>query len=178
MPDGKTDGSSEGPAGIPIGRGLVIPPGVIHDDLREAVRIVSRIHGDGGLPPVPMRVARLATSRHGNRVRRGRFVLNEDTGQPTSIVIEAGESHRVFAALHEIGRPHVRIHDSVPDHDGHPTARYTCAVELREGTAGIAIGRGRTLTAAALRCLKDAEHELSEVDQRGLTAFVDLLDAA
>ena len=82
----------------------------------------------------------------------------------------------VLAALHEIGRPHVRIHDAAPDGDGHPTARYTCAVELRAGTVGIAVGRGRTLTVAALRCLIDAEDELADEVRRGLTAFGDFLD--
>ncbi len=84
----------------------------------------------------------------------------------------------VLTALHAIGRAHLRIHEGMPDGEGRPTVRYTCAVELREGSAGIAIGRGRSLTAAALRCLVDAEAELSDEVRRGLQAFSDLLDEA
>ena len=82
----------------------------------------------------------------------------------------------LLAALHAIGRPHVRIHDGAPDRHGQLTARFTCAVELRDGAAGIAVGRGRTLTVAALRCLLDAEAELGDEIQRGLAALGDMLD--
>ena len=68
----------------------------------------------------------------------------------------------VLGELHAIGPAHIRVHEGAPDEDGRPTARYTCAVELGDGSLGIAVGRGRTLTAAALRCLLDAEAELDE----------------
>jgi hypothetical protein len=92
-----------GPDGIPIGRALIVSPGLIHDDLREAVRIVSRVHGDGVLPAIPLRMAQLDPVLDGERVRRGQFIWNEDSGQPIAILIEARFSHRVFATLHEIG---------------------------------------------------------------------------
>jgi hypothetical protein len=84
----------------------------------------------------------------------------------------------VLVEIHAIGRPHIRIHDSSLDPSGRPTARYICAVHLREDTAGMAVGRGRSLTAAAIRCLLDAEAELGEEVRRGLDALGDLLDAA
>ena len=84
----------------------------------------------------------------------------------------------VLCELHALGCTHVRICDGRPDRSGRPTPRFTCAVELREGTAGIAVGRGRSLTAAALRCLLDAEAELGDEVRRGLKALGDLLDAA
>jgi len=83
----------------------------------------------------------------------------------------------VLDFLNGVGRLHVRVHEGAPDREGRPTARYTCAVELREGTAGVAVGRGRTLTAAALRCLIDAEGELEDEVRRGLLALGEMLDA-
>ena len=93
----------DGPDGIPIGRSLVVPPGLIHDDLREAIRVISQVHGVGDLPAIPMRMAQLPRSQSGTRVRRGQIVLSASTGEPSSILIEVSESHRVFAALHEVG---------------------------------------------------------------------------
>lgn len=83
---------------------------------------------------------------------------------------------QVLEELHALGRLHLRVHEGAPDGGGRPTSRYTCAVELREGTIGIAVGRGRTLTAAALRCLVDAEVELGEEVRRGLRDIRDMLD--
>ena len=83
----------------------------------------------------------------------------------------------VLDELHRLGRLHVRV-DEAPPVAGRPTPRYTCAIELREGGVGLVIGRGRTLTVAALRCLVDVENELDDEVRRGLTAFGDMLDAA
>jgi hypothetical protein len=92
-----------GPDGIPIGRALIVPPGLIHDELREAVRIVGLIHGDGVLPAIPLRMARLKRGDEGEWIRRGEFLFNPATGEPIAISVEIGAAHRVFAALHEIG---------------------------------------------------------------------------
>lgn len=99
----RPDESMGRPDGVPVGRALEIPAGIVHDDLRAALAIISRVHGDGDLPPIPMRVTRLPLSRDGTRVRRGQFAVNPQTGQPIAILIEAQEQHRVLTATHEIG---------------------------------------------------------------------------
>jgi len=83
----------------------------------------------------------------------------------------------VLEELCDLGRLHVRVEET-PSAKGRPVARYTCAIELREGGVGLVVGRGRTLTIAALRCLVDAEAELDEEVRRGLAALGDLLDTA
>jgi hypothetical protein len=83
----------------------------------------------------------------------------------------------ILDELHGLGRLHVRVEEAASA-VGRPTPRYTCAIELREGGVGLVVGRGRTLTVAALRCLVDVESELDEEVRRGLTAFDDLLDTA
>jgi len=50
---------------------------------------------------------------------------------------------------------------------------FACRLELRD--AGAVFGEGRTLTAAALRCLIEAEDDLATEVARGLDALGDLL---
>jgi hypothetical protein len=111
----KTDGGTPGghslrrgfaehrPSGIPVGRAFTIPAGLVHDDLRKAVDEISRVHGDGVLPTIPLRLASLKTSESGDRVRRGQIVLDPSTNLPIAILVEVNEGHRGFAAVHEIG---------------------------------------------------------------------------
>jgi hypothetical protein len=56
--------------------------------------------------------------------------------------------------------------------------RFTCRVELRDDPVGASFGSGRSLTAAALRCLLEAEAELAAEVERGLDALGDLLEGA
>jgi hypothetical protein len=56
--------------------------------------------------------------------------------------------------------------------------RFGCRLALRDGQAGSVTGSGRSLTAAALRCLIDAEAELAAEVARGLKSFGRLLDSA
>lgn len=84
------------PAGIPIGRALDIPAGIAYDDLREVVAAIDRVHGDGNLPRIPVRLTRGVADF-------GRFRFDPDTGQPISISINPVQPHRELALLHEIG---------------------------------------------------------------------------
>jgi hypothetical protein len=54
-------------------------------------------------------------------------------------------------------------------------AGYGCRLELDDDPHGSATGRGRTLTAAALRCLLDAEHDLRAAIDDAIERFGDLL---
>jgi hypothetical protein len=92
-----------GPSGVPIGRAFAIPSGFVHDDLRHAVDEVGRIHGDGLLPTIPLRLAGLRKSSTGERVRRGQLLIDPETNLPLAVLVEVNEAHRSFAALHEIG---------------------------------------------------------------------------
>ena len=90
-----------GPAGIPVGRAFPIQQGILNDDLREAIRAIERTHGDGELPTVPIRTLELG--RDSRLRRRGRTVLDPNSGLPVVIQIVPNESHRAFTTLHEIG---------------------------------------------------------------------------
>jgi hypothetical protein len=99
----RTMESEYGPDGVPLGPASMISAGIVNDDLRKAVAIVGRIHGDGELPAIPMRIAPLGGHSVEPRGRRGELVVDEGTGLPVTILVEAGYRHRVFAAIHEIG---------------------------------------------------------------------------
>ena len=60
--------------------------------------------------------------------------------------------------------------------DDDPSVRFTCRIDRRDGGVGAVFGTGRSLTAAALRCLIEAEAELSDEVARGLLGFGRLLD--
>jgi len=92
----------DGPDGVPIGRALAVSPGIANDDFRIAIAAIDRVHGDGSLPTIPIRLAALPRSASDDRVCRGQFVTDLD-GRPITILIEVAESHRTFAAVHEIG---------------------------------------------------------------------------
>jgi len=53
---------------------------------------------------------------------------------------------------------------------------FACRLELSDASA--IFGEGRTITAAALRCLIEAESDLESEVARGLDALGDLLDAS
>ena len=80
----------------------------------------------------------------------------------------------VLEALAELGRVVVDVRE--PAEGGLPP--YTCRLELREAGIGAVFGEGRSLAAAALRCLIEAEADLGAEVARGLDALGDLLDDA
>jgi hypothetical protein len=89
-----TDGKR--PAGIPIGRALEIPSGIVYDDLRDVVAVIGRVHGDGRLPRIPVRLM-------SGVAEFGRFRFDVGTGESIGISINPFQPHRAFALLHEIG---------------------------------------------------------------------------
>lgn len=91
-----------GPSGISIGRALAIPPGIVHDELRECVALLDRIHGVGELPSIPFSLGRLPDTGITGLIRRGRFAYSLG-GDPESIIIDLRLPDRGLTALHEIG---------------------------------------------------------------------------
>jgi hypothetical protein len=85
---------------------------------------------------------------------------------------EGFTSDDVLDELIAIGRLAVDVRDD------DEAARFTCRLELRQGGAGASFGRGRSLTAAAIRCLLEAEAELAAEVERGLDALGELLEDA
>ena len=75
----------------------------------------------------------------------------------------------VLAALSELGRVHVDVTD------GDPAPRYCCRLTTPGQPEDATIGEGLTLTAAALRCLLEAEDDVSLSVRRGLDAIDCLL---
>jgi len=74
----------------------------------------------------------------------------------------------VLLELLRLGRVAIDVRDMLGD-----ALPFACRLELRD--AGAVFGEGRTLTAAALRCLIEAEDDLATEVARGLDAFGDLL---
>ncbi|MGH2534087.1 MAG: hypothetical protein ACRDJW_17600 [Thermomicrobiales bacterium] len=104
----RTNGEQERrgkPAGIPLGRALIIRPGIANDDLREMVAVASRVHGDGELPTIPMLLSGSFTTVRGRPVD-GFFRVVEAVDQsiaPASIHLRSEAHNLQFVALHEIG---------------------------------------------------------------------------
>jgi len=82
-------------------------------------------------------------------------------------------SDDVLDALVAIGRLAVDVRDDDDD-----SVRFTCRLELRHEGVGASFGVGRSLTAAALRCLLEADAELTAEVERGLDALGELLEDA
>jgi hypothetical protein len=93
------------PAGVPLSRALEVRPGIVNDDLREAIRAINHVHADGELPSIPLLMRsnlvdadgetadglfRAETSPEGHIVAR-------------SIQIRHEADHRPLLAIHEIG---------------------------------------------------------------------------
>src|SRR5215217_3492288 len=94
------------PAGVPVGRALVVRPGIVNNDLRDAVAAIDRVHGDGDLPTIPiLLVPHLLDDR--GRTRDAVFVYHRlDPSQPfiaSIIFVRSSAAHRPFVATHEIG---------------------------------------------------------------------------
>jgi hypothetical protein len=67
---------------------------------------------------------------------------------------------------------------SVDVREDDPAARFMCRIEARDESVGALSGCGRSLTAAALRCLLGAEAELAAEVERGLAELGELLEGA
>jgi hypothetical protein len=80
----------------------------------------------------------------------------------------------VLAELMMIGRVALDVRDDFA-YSG-DVLPFACRLELHD--AGAIFGEGRTLTAAALRCLIEAESDLATEVARGLDALGDLLGDA
>ena len=80
----------------------------------------------------------------------------------------------LLEALMALGRITLHVRDDVRAPADAPS-RFACRLELREEGVGAVVGAGHTLTAAGLRCLIQAEAELSAEVERGLDALRELL---
>lgn len=92
------------PAGVPLSRVLLIGPGIANDDLRAAVDAINRVHGDGDLPPIPVRLTSVVVGGVG--VPDGRvWFRQEPEGGLSSIMItvRSDAPNRQFVLVHEIG---------------------------------------------------------------------------
>ena len=83
-------------------------------------------------------------------------------------------SDDVFDALRRLGRIGIDVRDALPADDA-ATPAFACTLELRDEAAGAIFGEGHSLTAAALRCMIEAEAEVAAEVERGLGALRDLL---
>ena len=80
----------------------------------------------------------------------------------------------VLRELTALGRVRLDVRDAAEPANDDPH-RFACRLELRNEPAGSVDGAGRTLTAAALRCLLEADAEVRAEMDRVLARFGDLL---
>ena len=80
----------------------------------------------------------------------------------------------VMAELLALGRIGVEVSGAAPRSQDDPE-RFACRLELRDQPAGAVRGKGRTLTAAALRCLLEAEADLRSALELTFARFGQLL---
>ena len=83
------------------------------------------------------------------------------------LVLGAEDIARLLELL-LLGRVAIDVRDVLGD-----ALPFACRLELKD--AGAVFGEGRTLTAAALRCLIEAEDDLATEVARGLDALGDML---
>jgi hypothetical protein len=98
--------SSNGhPSGISLGRALTIPSGIANDDLREVVRAIDRVHGDGRLPTIEMSMVPGLVIAPGQPIDGVFLYAPDDRGRvrARSIRIRFEAPHRGLVALHELG---------------------------------------------------------------------------
>jgi hypothetical protein len=168
MDRGHGAGGSRGrPAGIPVSRAIDILPGVANDDLREAVAAISRVHGDGDLPPIPMSMRTRIVDGEGRPVD-GLFsfdVLSDGPPTARSIQIRRAASHRPLVAVHEIGH--------FLDLHGLPGFGFASADDRvamldnwrRAVVRSRALGRLRELAASGDSVLRDRAGRLLQADE-------------
>ena len=69
-----------------------------------------------------------------------------------------------------------RVVVDVRGHADGPLPPFTCRLELRSASISAVFGEGRSMAAAALRCLIEAEADLAIQVARGFEALDELLD--
>ena len=84
------------PLGRPVSHALVVPDGLRAPELREVLRAIDAVHGDGDLPRIPLTWAPLAEEE-------GSFRTDPTTGEPLRIIVRDTGTLRRLAALREIG---------------------------------------------------------------------------
>ena len=82
--------------GRPVSHALEIPHGLHAAALREVVRAIDAVHGNGDLPRIPISWGPLVG-------RDGQFRTDRATGAPIRIVVRTSGTLRRLAALHEVG---------------------------------------------------------------------------
>lgn len=91
------------PAGRPIGPVVQVPPGPASDTVREALAAVDAVHGDGYLPPLPVRPTR-------GRREIGRYEYDR-RGRPLRLTVNPGSDRPHLTVVHELG--HVLDHQAL-----------------------------------------------------------------
>jgi hypothetical protein len=84
-------------------------------------------------------------------------------------------SDDVLESLIMLGCVAIDVRDGLDHADGPIPLRFACRLELRDEGVGAIFGEGHSLTAAALRCLIEAEADLADEVERGLDELRDLL---
>jgi hypothetical protein len=81
----------------------------------------------------------------------------------------------VLAELMTLGRITIDVRADLPCPGDDLPPSFACRLELRDEEIGAIFGEGHSLTAAALRCLIEAEADLAAEVERGLGELRELL---
>lgn len=87
------------PDGVSLLRSLVVPPGVLPRDqaLRGLLGTIDAVHGDGILPPLPIRWGTLPLGMV------ARYQVTEDLADAVSLTVDSGRPRWRLAVIHEVG---------------------------------------------------------------------------
>ena len=87
------------PAGVSLFRSLILPPGTLpHDQaLRDLLEAIEAVHGDGVLPPTPVRWGKLRPDLV------ARYQATEDLAHAVSLTVDPSQPRWRLALDHEVG---------------------------------------------------------------------------
>lgn len=92
--------------GRPVSHALEVPHGLLAPELREVLRVIDAVHGDGVLPRIPLGWAAIANEE-------GIYRFDEITGLPVRIIVSSIGKQLRLAVAHEIG--HLLDHQGIGD---------------------------------------------------------------
>ena len=84
------------PLGRPVSHAAEIPAGLRAPEMREVLRAVDAVHGDGVLPRVPVTWLDSLDAE-------GFYRFDDSTGKPIRILLNSSGKHHRLAVVHEIG---------------------------------------------------------------------------
>lgn len=117
-----------GPRGRAVSSALILPPGVLpHDlELRALLATIDAVHGDGELPPLPVRWGIPSNSAVAE------YTATADLTEAVSLTIDSRRARWVLATAHEIG--HFLDHQGIDSPTGFASRESALLNDWRTAT--------------------------------------------